>query len=244
MTGREAPTAVVTGAGWGIGRAVAARLADDGYRIVALDIDAEAAVRTGAEVGGVGLRCDVSDRAEVARAVERIDRCDAVVNNAGIWRYQQLTEVDEIDARAVIDVNLLGVLFTCQALVDHLTRSEHGCVVNISSLATFGHPSGVGIYPATKAAVESLTKQMALEWGPRGIRANAVAPGRIPTEGTLHGYDDERARQRAASVPLRRLGQPDEIANVVSFLCSDAARYVSGQVIYVDGGVSAGIANP
>jgi 3-oxoacyl-[acyl-carrier protein] reductase len=210
---------------------------------VALDIDGEAAMRTAGEIDGLGLRCDVSDRADVERVVERIDRCDALVNNAGIWRYQQLADVSETDARAVLDVNILGVLFTCQALAGHLAQTGHGSVVNLSSLATFGHPSGVGIYPATKAAVESLTKQIALEWGPKGIRANAVAPGRIPTEGTIHGYNAERAGQRAASVPLRRLGRPDDIADVVAFLCSDAARYVSGQVIYVDGGVSAGLAD-
>jgi 3-oxoacyl-[acyl-carrier protein] reductase len=115
-----------------------------------------------------------------------------------------------------------------------------GSIVNLSSGAAWTNSPGVGIYPASKAAVESLTKQMAIEWGPQGVRANAVGPGLIVTEGTQANYQGERRVERGRPVPLRRVGEPQDIADVIAFLCSDDARYVSGQVVYVDGGVTAG----
>lgn len=233
-------TAVITGAGRGLGRATALRLARDGFRVVALDLDGDAAAETAALTDGVGHQCDVTDPAAVREVAGKVERCDALVNNAGIWRFHSLLDMSPDDARAVLDVNVLGLTFVSQAFVPKMIEGGGGSIVNLSSGAAWTHSPGVGIYPASKAAVEALTKQMAIEWGAHGIRANAVGPGLIVTEGTARNYEGERRAERGRGVPLGRVGEPADIADVVSFLCSDDSRYVSGQVIYVDGGVTAG----
>jgi 3-oxoacyl-[acyl-carrier protein] reductase len=233
-------TAVVTGAGRGLGKATARRLAHDGYLVVVLDLDAEAAAATAEEVGGVSYQCDVTDRAALLEVASGIERCDALVNNAGIWRFQPLLEMPAADVDAVLAVNVAGIVNTCQAFVPKMIDGGGGAVVNLSSGAAWTHSPGIGIYPASKAAVEALTKQMALEWGPAGVRANAVGPGLVVTEGTQVNYQGERRAERGKGVPLGRVGDPEDIADVIAFLCSDDARYVSGQVLYVDGGVTAG----
>jgi 3-oxoacyl-[acyl-carrier protein] reductase len=233
-------TAIVTGAGRGLGKATARRLARDGYLVVALDIDAEAADATAEEVGGVGHQCDVTDPSSLADVAERIERCDALVNNAGIWRFHPLLEAKPDDIQAVLAVNVTGIINTCQAFVPKMIDAGAGSIVNLSSGAAWTNSPGIGVYPASKAAVESLTKQMAIEWGAHGIRANAVGPGLIVTEGTQANYQGERRKERAKGIPLARVGDPEDIADVIAFLCSDDARYVSGQVIYIDGGVTAG----
>ena len=132
----------------------------------------------------------------------------------------------------------MGVFFCTQALAPLMGPGS--AIVNLSSNAAYSNSPGLGIYPASKAAVESFTKQTALELSRRGIRVNAVGPGMIQTEGTQANYEGELGQRRAKAVPLGRNGQPDDIADVVGFLASDDARYVTGQVIYVDGGLSAG----
>jgi 3-oxoacyl-[acyl-carrier protein] reductase len=236
-------TAVITGAGRGLGKATARRLARDGYLVIVLDVDAEAADATAEEVGGVGHQCDVTDPAALLDVATRIERCDALVNNAGIWRFQPLLEMSPVDTDAVLAVNVAGIVNTCQAFVPKMIEGGGGSVVNLSSGAAWTNSPGIGIYPASKAAVEALTKQMALEWGPNGVRANAVGPGLIVTEGTQANYQGDRRVERAKPIPLGRVGEPEDIADVIAFLCSDDARYVSGQVIYVDGGVTAGRAS-
>jgi 3-oxoacyl-[acyl-carrier protein] reductase len=233
-------TAVITGAGRGLGKATAKRLARDGYLVVVLDIDGDAADATAEEVGGVGHRCDVTDRTSLDEVAARVERCDVLVNNAGIWRFHPLLEMGPDDASAVLSVNVLGIVNTCQAFVPKMIDGGGGSIVNLSSGAAWTNSPGIGIYPASKAAVEALTKQMAIEWGPRGVRANAVGPGLIVTEGTEKNYQGERRAERGKPVPLGHVGEPQDIADVIGFLCSDDARYVSGQVIYVDGGVTAG----
>jgi 3-oxoacyl-[acyl-carrier protein] reductase len=236
-------TAVITGAGRGLGKATARRLARDGYLVIVLDVDAEAADATAEEVGGVGHQCDVTDPAALLDVATRIERCDALVNNAGIWRFQPLLEMSPVDTDAVLAVNVAGIVNTCQAFVPKMIEGGGGSVVNLSSGAAWTNSPGIGIYPASKAAVEALTKQMALEWGANGVRANAVGPGLIVTEGTQANYQGDRRVERAKPIPLGRVGEPEDIADVIAFLCSDDARYVSGQVIYVDGGVTAGRAS-
>jgi 3-oxoacyl-[acyl-carrier protein] reductase len=233
-------TAIVTGAGRGLGKATAKRLARDGYLVVVLDLDAEAADATAEEVGGVGHQCDVTDPASLADVAHHVERCDALVNNAGIWRFHPLLEVSPKDVHDVLAVNVAGIVNTCQAFVPKMIEAGGGSIVNLSSGAAWTNSPGVGIYPASKAAVESLTKQMAIEWGPRGVRANAVGPGLIVTEGTQRNYEGERRTERAKGIPLGRVGEPADIADVIAFLCSADARYVNGQVIYIDGGVTAG----
>jgi NAD(P)-dependent dehydrogenase (short-subunit alcohol dehydrogenase family) len=232
-------TAVVTGAGQGLGRAIAERLGADGFAVVALDRNGDAAAETAERVGGTAHTCDVRDPEGLRAIAAGIGPVDAVVNNAGIWRFSDLLSITPEDAREVLDVNLLGTLWGIQAFVPCLTAAGGGAIVNLSSAAAAGRAPGVGIYSASKAAVEALTGQAAQELGPSGIRVNAVGPGMILTEGTAPSYEGDRYAARAQMVPMRRVGEPADIADVVSFLVSDAARYVSGQVIYVCGGVTA-----
>ena len=231
-------TAVVTGAGQGIGRAIATRLAADGYHIVAVDQGRESAAATAEVLSGQWRQCDVSDPDSVAALAESLDQVDVLVNNAGIWIFANLDTMAPEDVRRVLEVNVMGVFNCTQALVPLMGPGS--AIVNLSSNATFSNSPGVGIYPPSKAAVDSFTKQTALELAPRGIRANAVGPGMIQTESTQVNYEGEKGQQRARAVPLGRTGRPDDIADVVGFLASNDARYVTGQVIYVDGGLSAG----
>jgi 3-oxoacyl-[acyl-carrier protein] reductase len=232
--------ALVTGAGRGLGRAVSKRLAADGHVVKAIDIDLESAEATATMVGGTGHRCDVGDAEAVRALADEIGPVDILINNAGIWRFGPLLDASEPDLVDVLRVNLLGTVHCCQAFTPGMAEAGGGAIVNLSSAAAAMHASGVGIYPASKGAIELLTQQLAVELGPRGIRVNAVGPGLIVTEGTAANYEGDRQRERARAVPLQRVGEPTDIANVVAFLVSDQSAYVSGQVIYVDGGITAG----
>jgi len=232
--------AVVTGAGQGLGRATAERLARDGHHVVALDRDADRAAETAALVGGEAHQCDVTDRDTVLAVAATLEGCDVLVNNAGIWKFHSILDMSPADAHAVIDVNVLGIVWCAQAFVPLMKAGGSGSVVNLSSGAAYTNSPGLGMYPATKSAVESLTRTMALELGPLGIRANAIGPGLIVSDGTAANFQGEQGVERAKGVPLGRTGTPADIADVVSFLCSDDARYVNGQVLYVDGGITAG----
>ena len=232
-------TAVVTGAGQGLGRATAVRLAADGFRIVALDRNGDTAAATADAVGGTAHTCDVRDRDAVRAVAAEIGPVQVLVNNAGIWRYSDLLSITPEDARDVLDVNLLGTLWCIQAFAPLIAANGGGSIVNFSSVAAAMRAPSVGIYSASKAAIEELTGQAAQELAPSGIRVNAVGPGSVLTEGTAPAYEGDRLEARARMVPMGRVGAPDDIADVVSFLVSDAARYVSGQVVYVCGGVTA-----
>ncbi len=237
-------TAVVTGAGQGLGKAVALRLAAEGHRVVAVDIDEGSAKVTAESVGGSSYRCDVADRRAVLELAREIGPVEVLINNAGVWRVGPVLEQSGGDLDDVVGINLLGTLYCCQAFAPGMAELGGGCIVNFSSAAVAMRAGGVGIYTASKGAIEILTQQLAGELGPRGIRVNAVAPGFIVTEGSAYSYAGERESQRARAVPLRRVGAPDDIANVVSFLVSDQSSYVSGQVIAVDGGLTAARPTP
>jgi NAD(P)-dependent dehydrogenase (short-subunit alcohol dehydrogenase family) len=224
--------AVVTGGGRGIGAAIVERLTADGYRVVALDLH---------DTDGVTV-CDVTDPNAVEAVADSIGPVDLLVNNAGMWRFAALEDVTAADFDAALDVNLKGPFHCVQSFGRAMLEQRSGAIVNIVSIAAKHANPSVGSYGPSKAALLSLTEQIALEWGPRGVRCNAVGPGLVPTPGTGTVYDDPAVRAiRAGAVPLGRLAEPADIANVVSFLASDDAAYVNGQVIYVDGGLSKGL---
>jgi 3-oxoacyl-[acyl-carrier protein] reductase len=232
--------ALVTGAGRGLGRAICKRLVADGHMVRAVDIDLDSAEATATMVDGTAHRCDVGDADAVRTLAGEVGPVDVLINNAGIWRFGPILEASETDLSDVLRVNLLGTVHCCQAFAPGMADKGGGAIVNLSSAAAAMHASGVGIYPASKGAIELLTQQLAVELGPQSIRVNAVGPGLIVTEGTAANYEGDRQRQRARAVPLQRVGEPTDIANVVAFLVSEQSSYVSGQVIYVDGGVTAG----
>ena len=235
-------TVVITGAGQGLGRADAVRLAADGFDVVCLDLSGDAAGETAEMVGGTAFQCDVTDRDAVMAVAEQVPECAALVNNAGIWKFHSILDMTPADARSVFEVNVLGIVWCTQAFVPKMKAAGGGSIVNMSSGAAWTQSPGLGLYPATKTAVESLTKTTALELGPDNIRANAIGPGLIVSAGTAANYQGDAAARRAKGVPMGRVGAPEDIADVVSFLCGNDSRYVSGQVIYVDGAVTAGAA--
>ena len=227
--------ALVTGAAQGIGAAIADRLEHrDGFEVVRVDRQESP--------DGRWRSCDITDSASLDALAAAVGHVDVLVNNAGIWRFAPLVDADADDVRAVLDVNVVGTLRCAQVFGRGMCERGYGSIVNIASIAADQVSPGVGIYPASKAAVIALTRQMALEWGPFGVRANAVGPGLVPTEGTGNVYDDEGVcAARSAAVPLRRLATPKDVADTVAFFASDESAYVTGQVVFVDGGLTQGL---
>lgn len=240
-------TAIVTGASKGIGAAIARRLAADGAAVVvnysSSKTGADKVVAEIAAAGGraVAVQADVSKEADVRRmfaeATKAFGRVHVLVNNAGVYEFGSIEEVDEAQFRRMFDLNVLGVLLTTREAVKQF-GPEGGNVINIGSVAAVSAPLTASVYSATKAAVDTLTKSLAKDLGPRNIRLNVVSPGMIETEGT-HSQgitSSDWAKQVVADTPLRRLGQPDDIAPVVSFLASDDAQWITGEVLFVSGG--------
>jgi 3-oxoacyl-[acyl-carrier protein] reductase len=245
--------AVVTGAGSGIGRGTAIHLAAAGATVVCADVDAASAAATADQAGGGSYPAptDVTQLASVERLVdgviERHGRIDAMCNIAGIITESPLLDLTEGDFDRISAVNLKGVLFGCQAAGRAMAAAGRGAIVNMSSAVVDRPSAGFGAYATTKAGVAQLTKTLAVELGPRGVRVNAIAPGVIVTAMTERHYTradgtvDEAARAarlaalRAGS-PLDAVGVPEDIAFAVRYLVSDAARFVTGQVFRVNGG--------
>jgi 3-oxoacyl-[acyl-carrier protein] reductase len=242
--------AIVTGASRGIGRAIAAALAASGYRIVLSYRDraqeANALVARVRAAGGeaVPVRADVGQPAEadalVRTALDTFGQVDVLVNNAGVHLPGvPLAAVRWEEWERLLRVNLSGPLRLIQAVIPHMRERRRGVIVNISSNVSQRLPAGSGPYTVSKVGLEALTRILGKEEGPHGIRVNAVAPGPIRTdmlEESLKVMGPERAEAFIRSVPLGRTGHPEEIASVVVFLVSDAASYITGQVIYVNGG--------
>jgi 3-oxoacyl-[acyl-carrier protein] reductase len=185
---------------------------------------------------------DVRDEAAAAGLASSLDRCDVLVNNAAVWRYTRLLDTPVDEAVEVLHVNVVAPLVWMKALVPVMVRTGGGSVVNLSSVTSAYTATGAGLYPMSKAAVESLTRAAALELAVDGVRVNCVGPGMIVTEGTeaAYGTTDEQRRARGKVIPLGRMGEPCDIADVVAFLCSSAAAYMTGQVLWVDGGFTIG----
>jgi NAD(P)-dependent dehydrogenase (short-subunit alcohol dehydrogenase family) len=234
--------ALVTGGASGIGRGTCRRFAEEGARVAVVDLDADAAAAVAAEVDGVSYGVDVRDAEGVKSAVDRaaaeLGGLDVAFNNAGTGSMSRLHEYEPEEFRRVIDVNLLGVWHGMRAQVPHLLAAGGGAIVNTASISGVRPSPGEGPYSAAKAAVAALTQSAALEYAPRGIRVNAVAPGAIRSAMTtpLLGMGDWEQRWTDRT-PLGRVGDPEDIADVVVFLCSDLSRYITGQVLVVDGGM-------
>lgn len=242
--------AIVTGAARGIGAATAQRLAADGHAVAVLDLDESAcagAVETITAAGGraIAVGCDVADAEQVEQAVacvaEELGAPTILVNNAGIIRDNLLFKMTEDDWDAVMNVHLKGAFLMTKAVQAFQTREKYGRIVNLSSSSAQGN-RGQANYSAAKAGMQGFTKTLALELGKFGITANAVAPGFIQTDMTAATAErigmsfEDFIEASAKAIPVQRVGQPADIAATISFLCSQEAGFVSGQVIYVAGG--------
>lgn len=245
MSGLNGKCAIVTGGGRGIGRAISLNLAEHGADVAVVDLLVAEANETSKQVEAmgrksVGIMCDIADPEDVERmfktAVEALGGVHILVNNAGITRDGLLMRMSDEDWNSVIKVNLTGAFNCCRAASKHFMKQRFGRIVNISSVVGIMGNAGQANYCASKAGIIGLTKSVAKELASRGITANAVAPGFIDTEMTR--AMPEKARSVLMSmVPLGRAGAGDDIANLVAFLASDDADYITGQVINVDGGM-------
>jgi 3-oxoacyl-[acyl-carrier protein] reductase len=240
--------AVVTGAARGIGAAVATRLAADGFDVAVLDLEeGKETVERITAAGGraLAVAADVSDSAAVEAAVQRVaselGAPTVLVNNAGITRDNLLFKMSDGDWDSVMAVHLRGAFLMSRAVQQYQTERKWGRIVNLSSVSALGN-RGQANYSTAKAGLQGLTKTLAIELGPFGVTANAIAPGFIETEMTMAtaarmGIEFGAFKEAAAAqIPVRRVGQPEDIAHLVSFLVSEGAGFVSGQVIYVAGG--------
>ena len=247
---RSRRVAVVTGAARGIGAAIARRLAADGMAVAAVDLDEGGTARTAnaiREAGGraIALAADVTDETAATGAIDRTNTelgpVTVLINNAGIIRDNLLFRMSAADWDAVLGVHLRGAFLMTRAAQATMTQAKWGRIVNLSSTSALGNRGQVN-YAAAKAGLQGFTKTLALELGKFGITANAIAPGFIDTEmtqatATRLGVDFEDWKAAASrEIPVGRIGQPEDVAAVASFLCRDEAGYVSGQVIYVAGG--------
>lgn len=242
----EGKVALVTGGGRGIGRAIALALADAGADVaVAVSRDVAAAESVAEEIRAKGRRAlarqtDVSSMVDteelVSAVVSELGRIDILVNNAGITRDGLIMRMSEEDWDAVLDVNLKGTFNCTKAAVKRMVRQRSGRIVNVTSIMGITGNGGQANYAASKAGIIGLTKSTAKEVGSRGITCNAIAPGWIQTQMTEH-LPEAVSEQVLKQVSLGRLGQPEDIAGVTVFLCSEAASYMTGQVLVVDGGL-------
>lgn len=248
LTGR---VALVTGGAQGLGSAIAEALARQGAAIALLDLQADAVTRAAQDLSrdtgrdALGLSCDTRDKHQVAtsvdRVVERFGRIDILVNNAGIHRRGTPTDYKPEDLADVFDVNLTGCFHVSGAVGKVMLAQGRGSIINVSALGggLVGLGRGGSIYAMTKGGLVSLTRDLAAEWGRQGIRVNAIAPGWIRTPMTLPLQNDPvRGSKVLDRVPLGRWGEPEDVAGVVVFLASDAAAYVTGCTIPIDGGAA------
>ena len=243
----EDRVAVVTGAAQGIGAACAERLSQDGAAVALWDVDDARGAALAADLNARGRRalyrhCNVADRAEVdaalAATLQAFGRVDALINNAGIFKAANFLDITEADWDAVIAVNLKGAFLVGQAVARAMAQTGGGAIVNMSSVNGVMAIPSIASYNVSKGGVNQLTRVMALALADQGIRVNAVAPGTIATElakNAVLGSEEAKARIMSRT-PMKRLGEPNEIADVCAFLVSSASSYMTGEIVYVDGG--------
>jgi len=233
---------IVTGGAQGIGEACVRRFESEGAKVVITDLDEKLGKALAAELGVTFLHCDVGNKAHVddvvARTVSLFGRIDVLVNNAGIFKADDFLEVTEADFDAVLRVNIKGSFLMGQAVARVMARVGSGNIVNMSSVNAVLTIPSIASYNVSKGGINQLTRVMALALADKGIRVNAVAPGTIATELAARAVlTSEEAKARIMSrTPMKRLGEPSEIADVVAWLVSDAASYVTGEIVTVDGG--------
>ena len=242
--------AFVTGAGRGIGAATALRMAEEGARVALADVDLEGCAQGVGEIEKLGnealaVSCDVSNADAVQQAVDqaasKFGRLDILVNNAGITRDNLLFKMSEAEWDAVMNVHLKGAFLCSRAAQKYMVEQRYGRIVSMSSTSALGN-RGQANYSTAKAGLQGFTRTLAVELGPFGITANAIAPGFIDTDMTratarrLGITPEQMIAEASKRIPVRRVGQPRDIANVICFLASEEAGFISGQVIYVAGG--------
>ena len=231
-------TALITGAGGGIGSAIAAQLAADGFLPV-LHSNTKDVSAFAASLGGIAVRADLGEISQIEAMVSEVlvqtGRVDVLVNNAGISVSGLLTDISPAQRRRIFDVNVLGAMELTRLLLPQMIHRKDGCILNISSMWGQVGASCEVDYSAAKAALIGFTKALAQEVAPSGIRVNCIAPGVIRTP-MLDCYDEETLRSLAEETPLGRLGTPEDIAKAAAFLCSPGASFITGQVLGVNGG--------
>jgi NAD(P)-dependent dehydrogenase (short-subunit alcohol dehydrogenase family) len=241
--------AVVTGASRGLGRAIATALAEAGADVALAGRSKPDLEETGRRVEQAGRRAlvaptDVTAYREVdalmGRAREALGRLDILVNNAGLARVKPLVEWAPEEWRALVDINLVGVIHGCRAAAPHLLAQQSGKVINVSSmLAAIGLP-GYSVYSATKGAIVAFTRALGVEWARHNVQVNCIAPGWFDTEMSAPAWQDDRVAERLVrDIPARRIGRPEEIGPLAVYLASSASDFMTGQTIYLDGGHTA-----
>lgn len=233
----EGKTALVTGASKGIGHAIAEELARAGASVVVgYRSGREEAEALAQEISGRAIQADVSSAEEATRLVEEAGDLDILVNNAGLTRDGVLARMPDEDWRTVIETNLSSVFYTCRAVCRPMMRKRAGAIVNVSSIVGVHGNWGQTNYAASKAGIIGFTKSLARELGSRGVRANVVAPGYVKSQLT-DVLPEAATAAMLQNTPLGRLGEPEDVAGAVRFLCSDEASFITGDVILVDGGL-------
>ena len=246
---------VVTGSGQGMGKETALRFAKEGAKIVVAEVRPETANETVREIreGGGVATCSITDVAQkasveamTAETIEEFGKIDVLVNSAGVFMFDvPVVDTPEDRWEWMFSVNLKGVFLTSKAVGREMAGRKQGAIVNFSSVSSFGGLAGTAAYAASKAAVNSLTKTMALEMGEHGVRVNAVAPGFIETEINREQIADERVREGFVRyIPGGRIGEPEDVAKVVLFLASDDAGYMNGSIVTIDAGWTSQFPHP
>jgi NAD(P)-dependent dehydrogenase (short-subunit alcohol dehydrogenase family) len=237
-------TAIVTGAGAGIGKAICQKLSQNNYRVGMLDLNEENVNEASKGVeNSFPLHGDVTNQESIKKAFEKFGEIpDLLVNNVGIVLFGPLEEHSVEDYSKSLNINLLGSFITSRILINDMIKRGSGSIINMSSVNGVNPGIGIGAYPASKAGIISMTQQMAIEWGKFGIRVNCISPGFIDAGMSKPIYEDPKVRElRGGAVPSGRLGEADDIANAVLFLDSENASYVNGHNLVVDGGVISSI---